>query len=193
MMMLIIRLLHPAVWSSLMMLMIIPLQFQREGFISEHSFPVSPIPPLFGRAFQIKDQSRFGPVPVRSLTGPVLGPPLGIFSVFGPAGPVRSGPGPMNTPSDYCESSDHAAYTCPYRDFDANYASMEKRQNALTDKVMEIMNVKITEHSHCFNENREQCNESDSSLGSPKPEVSLSDDFEPCYQSRPHLHDDVFA
>ena len=51
---------------------------------------------------------------------------------------------------DYCESSNHAAYTCPYRDFDANYASMEKRLNELTDKVMEIMKAIITEHSHCF-------------------------------------------
>jgi len=31
--------------------------------------------------------------------------------------------------------------------------------------------------------------ETDSSLGSPKPEVSLYDDFEPCYQSRSNLQD----
>ena len=68
---------------------------------------------------------------------------------------------------------------------------MEKRLNELTDKVMEIMKARITEHSHCFKQNRDQCNESDSSLGSPKPELSLSDNFEPSYQSRPHLHDDL--
>ena len=64
---------------------------------------------------------------------------------------------------DYCESSDYAAYTCPYHDFDANYASMEKRLNELTDKMIENMKVRITKHSHCFNQNMEQCNESDSS------------------------------
>ena len=90
---------------------------------------------------------------------------------------------------DYCKSSDHAAYICPYRDFDANYASMKKRLNELTDKVMEIMKARIPKYSHCFNQNREQCNESDSNLGSLKREVSLSDDFEPSYQSRPHLYD----
>ena len=89
---------------------------------------------------------------------------------------------------DYCESSDHAAYTYPYRDFDAQCASMEKRLVDLTNKILEIMKVRITKYSHCFSPSREQCNESDSSLGSPKPEVSLSDDFEPSYQSRPHLH-----
>ncbi|KAJ8437844.1 hypothetical protein Cgig2_000398 [Carnegiea gigantea] len=38
---------------------------------------------------------RSGPVQDRLQTGPVLGPRFGKFSVFGP---VRSGPGPMNTP-----------------------------------------------------------------------------------------------
>jgi len=56
---------------------------------------------------------------------------------------------------NYYESSDHAACTCPYRDLDANYASMEKGLNELTDKVMEILKSRITEHSHCFNQNRE--------------------------------------
>lgn len=47
----------------------------------------------------------------------------------------------------------------------------------LTDKVIETMKARITEHSHCFNQNREQCNKSNSSLGFPKPAVSLSDVF----------------
>ena len=63
------------------------------------------------------------------------------------------------------------------------------RDSALANKVLETMNKRIPKYSYCFNQNREQCNESDSSLGSPKPAVSLYDDFEPSYQSRPNLHD----
>ena len=37
----------------------------------------------------------------------------------------------------------------------------------------------------------ENCDEFDSSLGSLKPVVSLYDDFEPSYQSRPNLYDDM--
>jgi len=93
---------------------------------------------------------------------------------------------------DYCESSDHDAYSYPCCDYvDAKYASMEKRLNELTDKLIEIMKDRIIEYSHCSNRSRENCDESDSSLGSPKPEVSLSNDFEPSYQSRPYLHDDL--
>jgi len=81
---------------------------------------------------------------------------------------------------------------CPYCNYvDANCASMKKRVNALANKVLETMNKRIPKYSYCFNQNREQCNESDSSLGSPKPAVSLYDDFEPSYQSRPNLHDDL--
>lgn len=93
---------------------------------------------------------------------------------------------------DYCESSAHDACSCLYRDyFDAQCASVEQRLNALTHKVLETMKKRITEHSHCFNQSMERCDESDSSLGSPKPAVSLFDDFEPSYRSRPHLHDDL--
>ena len=88
---------------------------------------------------------------------------------------------------DSCESSCHDVCSCSYRD--ATCASMEKRINELTDKMLEIMQVRITEYSHCFNQNREQYNESDSSLGSPKPEVSLFNDFEPSCLPRPSLHD----
>ena len=58
---------------------------------------------------------------------------------------------------DYCESSAHDACTCPYRDFDAQCASMEKRLDDLTDKMLEIIKVRITEYSHCFSPTRENC------------------------------------
>jgi len=93
---------------------------------------------------------------------------------------------------DYCESSDHAAYTCPFRAYvDATYASVEKKINELTNKMIENLKVRIAEYSQCINQSRKNCNKPNSRLGSPKPEVSLSDDFEPSYQSRPHSHDDL--
>ena len=66
---------------------------------------------------------------------------------------------------------------------------MEKRINELADKMLEIMKVRITEYSHSFSQSRENCNESDSNLGSPKPAVSLDDDFEPSYPSKSSLND----
>ena len=61
----------------------------------------------------------------------------------------------------------------------------------MTHKVLETMKKRITEHSHSFNQSMERCDESDSSLGSHTPEISLSNDFEPSYQFMPHLHDDL--
>ena len=53
---------------------------------------------------------------------------------------------------NYCESSAHDACSCPYCDyFNAQCASVEKKINELTDKMMEIMKARITEHSHFFN------------------------------------------
>ena len=46
-------------------------------------------------------------------------------------------------------------------------------------------------NSHSFNQSRENCNESDSSLGSPKRGVSLYDDFEPSYSARPNLYEET--
>ena len=93
---------------------------------------------------------------------------------------------------DYCKSSTHDACSCPYRDcFDAQYASLEKRIDELTAKTVEIMKARITEHSQCFNQSRENCNESDSCLGSPKSGVSLFDDFEPSYSARPDLNENM--
>jgi len=90
----------------------------------------------------------------------------------------------------YCESSCHDAYSCPYCNYvDATCASVEQRINALTNKVLETMKKRIPEYSHCFSQSRKRCDELDSSLGSPKPVVSLYDDFEPSYQSRPSLND----
>jgi len=90
----------------------------------------------------------------------------------------------------YCESSYHDAYSCPYCNYvDATCASIEQRLNALTNKVLETMNKRTPEYSHSFNQSRERCDEFDSSLGSLKLAVSLYDDFEPSYQSRPNLHD----
>ena len=51
--------------------------------------------------------------------------------------------------------------------------------------------MRITEYSHCFSQSRENCNQPDSSLGSPKSGVSLFDDFEPSCLSRSSLNDDL--
>ena len=93
---------------------------------------------------------------------------------------------------DYCKSSTHDACSCPYRDcFDAHYASLEKRINELTAKMVEIMKARITEHSQCFNQSRENCHESDSCLRYHKSGVSLFDDFEPSYSARPDLNENM--
>lgn len=93
---------------------------------------------------------------------------------------------------DYCESSDHDVHNCPYRDYiDASCASVEKKINDMTDKLVETTGVRIAEYSQCFNQSRENYSESDSGLGSPIPEVSLYDDFEPSYLARPNLNTDM--
>jgi len=93
---------------------------------------------------------------------------------------------------DSCESSNHDVLTCPYRSYvDATCASMEKKINELTDKMIENMKVRIAEYSQWFNQSRENCNEFDSSLGSPKLGVSLYDDFEPSYSARPSSNEEM--
>jgi len=93
---------------------------------------------------------------------------------------------------DYCESSDHDVHTCPYRDYaDATCGSIEKTINEMTNLMVEIMKQRIAQYFNCFNHSREDINlhKNDSSLGSPKPEVSLYDDFEPSSQSMSNLQD----
>ena len=93
---------------------------------------------------------------------------------------------------DYCESSNHDILTCPYHAYvDATCASVEKKINELTDKMIENIKVRIAEYSQCFNQSRENYNAPNSSLGSPKSEVSLYDDFEPSYLARPNLNNDM--
>jgi len=93
---------------------------------------------------------------------------------------------------EYCDSYDHNTCNCPYRAYvDATWASVEKKINELTDKIIENMKVRIAEYSQCFNQSRENCNKSDSSLGSPKSEISLYDDFELSYLARPYLNNDM--
>jgi len=76
-------------------------------------------------------------------------------------------------------------------DVDYTCASFEKKINNMTDQMMETMKERIAKYSQCFNQSRDNSSESDSSLGSPKPAVSLDDDFEPSYQCRSNLHDDM--
>jgi len=89
---------------------------------------------------------------------------------------------------EYCDSSDHDTCNCPYRGYaDAKCASVEKKSNELAE--LETMKVRIAEYSQCFNQSRENYGKPDSSIGSPKPGVTLYDDFEPSYQSRSNLQD----
>ena len=89
---------------------------------------------------------------------------------------------------DYYESPDHDAYTCTYRDYiNAICASFEKKINDMTEQMMETMKVRIAEYSHCLDKNRETSSEIDFSLGSPKLDICLHDDFEPSYSARPDL------
>ena len=93
---------------------------------------------------------------------------------------------------DSCESSNHDVLTCPCRTYiDGTCASVKKKINELTDKMIENMKVRISEYSQCFNQSRENCNERDYSLESPKSEVSLYDDFEPSYLARPNFTNDM--
>jgi len=45
--------------------------------------------------------------------------------------------------------------------------------------MIETMKVRFAEYSHFFKYSREHCNEPNSSLGSPMPEVSLYDNLIP--------------
>ena len=86
----------------------------------------------------------------------------------------------------------HAACNCPYHAYvDATCASVEKMINDMTDRMIETMKERITEQFCWFNRSTENCTEPNSSLGSPKPEVSLYDDFESSYLARPDLHNDM--
>ena len=81
---------------------------------------------------------------------------------------------------DYCESPSHDVSTCPYR---ATCARLEKKIDDMTDQMIklddrtdqfiETMKLRIAEYSQCFNQNRGTSREIDSSLGSPKSEISL--------------------
>jgi len=51
--------------------------------------------------------------------------------------------------------------------------------NDMIDKMIENIKVRIAEYSQCFNQSRKNCNEPDSNLGYPKPEVSLYDNSIP--------------
>jgi len=49
---------------------------------------------------------------------------------------------------DYCESSNHDADSCPYRNYiGATCASLGKKINKLTDKMTETMKEKTAEYS----------------------------------------------
>jgi len=75
---------------------------------------------------------------------------------------------------EYCDSYDHDTCNCPYRaSVDAICASVEKKINELTDKMIENMKVRTAAYSQYFNQSRENSNEPDSSLGSSKPKISL--------------------
>jgi len=58
---------------------------------------------------------------------------------------------------------------------DATCASLRKTINELRYKMIETMKEIIVEYSPCVNQSREDYNlyESDSSLASPRPEVSF--------------------
>ena len=51
------------------------------------------------------------------------------------------------------------------------------------------MKVRIATYSQCFNQNRETYSELDYSLGSPKPNIGLYDDFEHSYSATPDLNE----
>ena len=93
---------------------------------------------------------------------------------------------------DYCESPNHDAHTCPFRAYaDATYASFEKKINDMTNQMIKTTKVKIAACSQCFNQNRETYSEIDGSLGSPKPNISLYDDFEPSCSAMPDFNEDM--
>ena len=55
------------------------------------------------------------------------------------------------------------------------------------------MKLSIAKYFNCFNHSRKDINlhATDSSLGSPKPEVSLYDDFESSYLTRLDMNNDM--
>jgi len=69
---------------------------------------------------------------------------------------------------------------------DATCASIERKINELTDKMVETMKKRIAKYSQYFNQSSKNCIEPDSILGSPESAVSLHDDFDPSNQSRAH-------
>ena len=83
-------------------------------------------------------------------------------------------------------------YTCPYHDYvDATCACFEKTITNMTDQLIETMKLRIAEYSQCFDQNMETSSEIDSSLGSPKPDISLYEDFAPSYSARPDLKESM--
>jgi len=57
--------------------------------------------------------------------------------------------------------------------------------------MIETIRERITEYSWCISMEDTHLQESDSNLGSPKPQVSLYDDFEPSYFVRPIFNNDM--
>jgi len=53
------------------------------------------------------------------------------------------------------------------------------------------MKERIIEYSHNFHQNYDDYNESNSSLGSPKPEVRIYDGFVPSYLARSDFNDSM--
>jgi len=53
------------------------------------------------------------------------------------------------------------------------------------------MKMRIAACSPSFNQNRETYSEIDSSLGPPKPDISLYNDCEPSYSARPDLNENM--
>jgi len=53
------------------------------------------------------------------------------------------------------------------------------------------MKKRIAEYSQYFNQSRENYIEPDSSLGSPESATNLDDDFDPSYQSKAHLNENM--
>ena len=94
---------------------------------------------------------------------------------------------------NYCESPNHDTHTCPFHAYiDATCASFEKKINEMTDQMIETTKARIAACSQCFNQNRETYSELDSNLGSPKADISLYDDFEHSYSTRPDLNEDMY-
>jgi len=74
---------------------------------------------------------------------------------------------------------------------DATYVNLGMTINEMTDKMAETMKERITRYSNYLNHNRDDYNQSDPSLESPKSKVSLFDNFESSCLARPELHSDI--